>query len=73
MNAGGNLVLTDAGVNLVTRLDNDLVNGNRIGREDVFIPPFRVPRFAPDSGQRKNLDHPLFGTEGDVRPIQNQL
>ncbi len=66
----GNLVLTDAGVNLLTELDNSLVDGSAISREDISIPEFVVARFG-DGG--KNLDHPLFGTEGDVRPIQNQL
>jgi hypothetical protein len=73
VDGGGNLVLTDAGVNLVTELDNDLVNGDRISREDIVIPQFRVARFAPDDPDQKNLGHPLFGKEGDVRPIQNQL
>jgi hypothetical protein len=72
VDAGGNLVLTDSGVNLVTELDNTLVAGDAIAREDVTVSEFIVGRFEGD-GEPKNLDHPLFGTEGDVRPIQNQL
>jgi len=72
VDAGGNLVLTDSGVNLVTELDNGLVDGDAIAREDVTITELLVARFEDDS-EGKNLDHPLFGTEGDVRPIQNQL
>jgi hypothetical protein len=71
VDAGGNLVLTDAGVNLVTELDNDLVNGDDITRDDITVSEFIVPRF--EGSDAKNLGHPLFGTPGDVRPIQNQL
>ena len=68
--ADGNLVLTDAGVNLLTELDNDLVDGSAISRGDIATPEFVVARFEDGT---KNLNHPLFGTEDDVRPIQNQL
>ena len=68
--AGGNLVLTDAGVNLLTELDNDLVDGSAISRDDIATPEFVVARFQDGT---KNLGHPLFGSESDVRPIQNQL
>ena len=69
VDAGGNLVLTDTGAYLLPLLDNGLVAGGAIDREEDVVRRF------DDVGQfeEKNLDHPLFGTEGDVRPIQDQL
>ncbi|PSP47933.1 hypothetical protein BRC75_08310, partial [Halobacteriales archaeon QH_7_69_31] len=66
VDSGGNLVLTDAGLNLVPKLENDLVEGSRIdGTAVSSTSSYEVPRFTS-----KNLDHPLL-TDG--RPIQNQL
>lgn len=66
VDAGGNLVLTDAGLKLVPKLSNDLVDGSAISAEDVKAASnYEVARFTD-----KNLDHPLLT---DVRPIQNQL
>ena len=66
VDSGGNLVLTDAGLNLVPELENGLVDGSRIDGSAVSSASnYEVARFTS-----KNLDHPLL-TDG--RPIQNQL
>ena len=66
VDSGGNLVLTDTGVNLLTELDNALVSADGIDRGAVTADtPYDVARFTS-----KNDDHPLLT---DVRPIQEQL
>lgn len=65
---GGNLVLTDTGNYLLPLLDNDLVDGSQFGQGAITRTFDDVAQFTS-----KNLDHPLFGTDGDVRPIQDQL
>jgi hypothetical protein len=62
---GGNLVLTDTGVGLLSELDNGLVGGDQFGSEAFNTVTQDVARYTS-----KNLDHPLMT---DVRPIQNQL
>lgn len=65
---GGNLVLTDTGNYLLPLLDNDLVDGSRFGQDAITRTFDDVAQFTS-----KSLNHPLFGTDGDVRPIQDQL
>ncbi len=66
VDSGGNLVLTDAGLNLVPELENDLLDGSRLDDGAVnSASNYEVARFTS-----KNLEHPLL-TDG--RPIQNQL
>jgi hypothetical protein len=62
---GGNLVLTDTGVNLLGALENDLVGSDQFGDDALSTTTQDVARYTS-----KNLDHPLMT---DVRPIQNQL
>jgi len=62
---GGNLVLTDTGVNLLRGLDNELVAGDQFGGDAVRTTTQDVARYTD-----KDLEHPLMT---DVRPIQNQL
>lgn len=67
VDAGGNLVLTDAGLNLVPKLQNALVDGSAIDESAIEAADgYQVARFTDG----KNLDHPLLT---DARPIQNQL
>ena len=65
VDAGGNLLLTDTGVNLLRGLDNDLVAEGQFAAEDVQTVYQEVARYT-----EKDLSHPLLT---DVRPIQNQL
>jgi hypothetical protein len=63
VDGGGNLVLTDAGVNLVGWMDSDVTAG--ITPEDTGRETFYVAHLG-----EKNTDHPLLE---DTRSIQNQL
>ncbi|MFB9807502.1 hypothetical protein ACFFQF_20800 [Haladaptatus pallidirubidus] len=65
VNDGGNLVLTDMGVNLLASMDNDLVGADRFAAGDFTVDTYNVARYT-----EKNGDHPLLT---DVRPIQEQL
>lgn len=62
---GGNLVLTDMGVNLLEPMDNDLVGPDRFASGDFTTDTFEVAQYTG-----KDLDHPLLT---DVRSIQDQL
>ncbi|PSQ33765.1 hypothetical protein BRD05_08010, partial [Halobacteriales archaeon QS_9_70_65] len=67
VDAGGNLVVTDTGTYVLSEMDNELVDGSAVSREDdVERQTLDVARFTS-----KNLDHPLF--DDSVREIQNQL
>jgi hypothetical protein len=68
VDAGGNLVLTDAGTKLLRKLDNSIVDGSKVDEGDILTGEYPVAQLLD-----KNLDHPLFGTDDDVRPIQEQL
>ena len=66
VDAGGNLVLTDAGVKVAPQLGNSLVDGSAMSDDAVrSASNYEVARFTS-----KNLEHPLLT---DIRPIQNQL
>ena len=65
VDGGGNLVLTDMGVNLLESMDNDLVGADRFASGDFTTDTFDVAQYTG-----KNLDHPLLT---DVRSIQDQL
>lgn len=65
VNDGGNLVVTDMGVNLLAQMDNDLVGADRVTDSDLTTDTYEVARYTD-----KNLDHPLLT---DVRSIQSQL
>jgi hypothetical protein len=60
---GGNLVVTDTGVNLLTAMDSDLTAG--IGAGDTTRETYYVAHLG-----EKNPEHPLLE---DARPVQNQL
>lgn len=66
VDAGGNLLLTDAGVRLLGALDNGLVDGEAYdSAEDFVVETYDVANFTD-----KDLEHPLLT---DVREIQNEL
>ncbi|WP_433632875.1 M14 family zinc carboxypeptidase [Halomicrococcus sp. NG-SE-24] len=65
VNDGGNLVLTDMGVNLLESMDNNLIGSDRFTSGDFTTDTYDVARYT-----EKNSDHPLLT---DVRPIQEQL
>lgn len=65
VNDGGNLVLTDMGVNLLESMDNNLIGSDRFTAGDFTTDTYDVARYT-----EKNSDHPLLT---DVRPIQEQL
>lgn len=76
--AGGDVVLTDTGVNLLAPMDNSLANGvaeeHVEDREDLYLGYIGAfpPSFAVTGGdaENKDHDHPLLM---DTRPIQKQL
>jgi len=63
VDAGGNLVCTDAGVNLLAELENGLADS--ISREDVRDETVPIAHLG-----EKDASHPLLA---DARPIQKQL
>ena len=78
VDAGGNLVLTDRGVHLLSRLDNDLASG--ITEDDIesIDRQFALLEDDPDEdapddelpSDGKNLDHPLMD---GVRVVQREI
>ena len=63
VDSGGNLVVTDSGVNLLGAMDSDLTS--TIAPEDTFEETYYVANLGT-----KSSDQPLLE---DARPVQNQL